>query len=305
MTAMWTAGAQARGFYTKPAGLSRYPVGAMIKAQPDARIGAPAKDAGRWLRIMYRSESATGAPRADTGVMVLPNGTPPADGWPVIAWDHGTNGVAPACAPSRVANLGLQAYVNFLSALARAGYAIVAPDYEGSLPGEVSPYAELDMEGRATADAVRAAHDRFKQLRRDWVVIGHSQGGQAAIGTGEAATTRAPGYPLIGSVPMAPASHLAEAFDILQSRVPPAVNTLPEMAFLLLSVQASDPTFDPASVASPGMVAGLKLARTQCFNPVESFYTAHPPATLFSRPWRDSQAMQLFASRNAPGNVLS
>jgi pimeloyl-ACP methyl ester carboxylesterase len=298
--------AEARSFYTHPPHLARYAVGEMIKLNAAKKVDPAIKRAGDLMRIMYRSESATGAPRAETGVMVVPKGKAPRGGWPVIAWDHGTNGVGPACAPSRVPNLGDPRYAEFLAGLANAGYVVVAPDYEGSgLPGEVSPYAELFSEGRSTIDAVRAAHDAMRDLKRGWVVIGHSQGGQAAVGTAQLAGTRAPSLPLLGTVPMAPASHLPEALDILQSRVPPSVNTLPEIAYLLLSTQITDPRFDPASVASPGMVAGLRLARTACFNELSAWYTKHPPATLFSHNWRDSEPLRLFVSRNDPGSYLS
>jgi pimeloyl-ACP methyl ester carboxylesterase len=301
-----TTVAGARGFYTAPPRLSGYAVGDMIATRPPTQVAPAIRNAGRMLLIKYRSESATGAPRADTGVMTIPKGTPPAGGWPVVAWDHGTNGVGPACAPSRDVNLSDPRYVAFVAALTAAGYVVVAPDYEGSgLPGELSPYAELAMEGRSTIDAVRAAHDKLAKLTRGWVVIGHSQGGQAAAGTAEIAGTRAPELPLLGTVPMAPASHLAEALDILQGRVPPSVNTLPEIAYLLLSAQVSDPSFNPADVASAQMMEGVRVARTACYNELSAWYAQHPPDRLFSGNWRDSEALRLFASRNSPGTELA
>src|SRR6202012_1766074 len=74
----------------------------------DRHIAAVVRRAGRPLLFMYRSESATGAPRAETGVIIVPRGRPPAGGWPVIAWDHGTTGIGPACAASRSPLLGDQ-----------------------------------------------------------------------------------------------------------------------------------------------------------------------------------------------------
>jgi pimeloyl-ACP methyl ester carboxylesterase len=300
-----TSLAAAAGFYTNPAHLGRYRVGQPIKTAPVGSAEQNLRRAGKVMRFMYRSESATGAPRAETGVIVVPRGPAPQGGRPVVAWDHGTNGVGPVCAPSRSPDLSLQAYAHFVAALADAGYVVVAPDYEGlGVAGEVSPYAELESEGRSTVDAVRAAHGIVAGLTPGWVVIGHSQGGQAALGTAQLAGTRAPEYPLLGTVPMAPASHLAQALDILNKIKPPKLNTLPEIAYLLLSVEVSDPTFDPSSVVSPGMVAGLRRARTGCFNEVEAWYSKHRPTTMFKRSWRDSEPLRLFVSRNAPGEVL-
>jgi pimeloyl-ACP methyl ester carboxylesterase len=271
--------AAAAGFYTNPAQLAHYRIGQVIKTRSIHSAEQVLQRAGGVTRFMYRSESATGAPRAETGVIVVPHGRAPQGGWPVIAWDHGTNGVGPACAPSRSPDLFLPTYGHFVAALAGAGYVVVAPDYEGlGVAGEVSPYAELESEGRSTVDAVRAAHRIVADLTPGWVVIGHSQGGQAALGTAQLAATRAPELPLLGTVPMAPASHLAQALDILNKIKPPKLNTLPEIAYLLLSVKVSDPTFDPAGVVSPGMVAGLRRARTGCFNEVEAWYSKHRPA---------------------------
>jgi pimeloyl-ACP methyl ester carboxylesterase len=298
--------AVAAGFYTNPANLGHFRVGQAIKAMPLHSAESVLQKSGQITRFMYRSESATGAPRAETGLIVVPHGRAPEGGWPVVAWDHGTNGVGPACAPSRSPDLSLPAYASFVAALADAGYAVVAPDYEGlGVAGEVSPYAELESEGRSTIDAVRAAHDLLPDLTRGWVVVGHSQGGQAALGTSQLAATRAPEYPLLGTVPMAPASHLAQALDIVGKIKPPRLNTLPEIAYLLLSVKVSDPAFDPAEVASPLMVAGLRPALTGCFEQVEHHYTKHPPASIFKRNWRTSEPLRLFVSRNAPGAALS
>jgi hypothetical protein len=35
-----------------------------------------------------------------SGTLSLPRGTPPVGGWPLVAWAHGTLGVADVCAPS-------------------------------------------------------------------------------------------------------------------------------------------------------------------------------------------------------------
>ena len=51
--------------------------------------------------VMYRSTSAKGEPVAVSGVVSVPEGEPPAGGWPVISWGHGTTGTADRCAPSR------------------------------------------------------------------------------------------------------------------------------------------------------------------------------------------------------------
>jgi pimeloyl-ACP methyl ester carboxylesterase len=302
------AGGDGDGFYNVPAHVGRYPIGTTIKSGPAPKVEPEVRRAGRMLRFMYRSESATGAPRAETGVIMVPHGKAPAGGWPVIAWDHGTTGIGTACAPSRTPLLGDREsdYARYLADFVAHGYVVVAPDYEGLGPnGEISPFAELQSEGRSTVDAVRAARGVVAHLSRKWVILGHSQGGQAALGTAEVAGTRAPTLPLLGTVAMAPASHFQLALDILGGKVPPDPATLPEAVYLLLSAQLTDPAFNPATIVSPGIAAGFKLARSACYAQLFDFYEKHPPPRLFEGSWRESEPLRLFASRNDPGNQLS
>ena len=61
---------------------------------------------GTIYRVMYVSKSVRNQPVAVTGVIAVPNGTPPAGGFPVVTWGHGTNGMADVCAPSLSPALG-------------------------------------------------------------------------------------------------------------------------------------------------------------------------------------------------------
>src|SRR5690606_3805138 len=58
--------------------------------------------AGRSLRILYSAHDGITdrATVAVSGALFLPAGEPPAGGWPLLAWAHGTTGVADICAPS-------------------------------------------------------------------------------------------------------------------------------------------------------------------------------------------------------------
>src|SRR5580693_1965410 len=59
-------------------------------------------NAAQGIRILYSSTDGDDGKTAIyvSGDLQLPKGTPPAGGWPVIAWAHGTVGVADICAPS-------------------------------------------------------------------------------------------------------------------------------------------------------------------------------------------------------------
>jgi hypothetical protein len=84
-------------FYETPALTDTKPGGLLRKAQ---YLGYAEPVGARAVRILYHSLSADGGDVATSGVVLVPAGTPPPGGWPVIAWAHGTTGVARMCAPS-------------------------------------------------------------------------------------------------------------------------------------------------------------------------------------------------------------
>jgi pimeloyl-ACP methyl ester carboxylesterase len=120
-------------------------------------------------------------------------------------------GVASRCAPSL--NPSAWPKIEGLQRLLAAGYAVVAPDYQGLGSAGPHPYLVGSAEAFATLDAVRAA-GRFAPARagRRFVAWGVSQGGQAALFTGLEAHSYAPELTLLGVAAGAPASQLARVF---------------------------------------------------------------------------------------------
>ena len=49
---------------------------------------------------MYHSQSIQGKDIPVTGLIAVPTTPPPAGGYPVVSWAHGTSGIADTCAPS-------------------------------------------------------------------------------------------------------------------------------------------------------------------------------------------------------------
>lgn len=136
---------------------------------------------------------------------------PPANGWPIVVWAHGTTGVADKCAPSRQ---GLGGNEFLLKALLASGYVVVAPDYEGlGEPSEkdAHPFLNVKSEAYSITDAVVAARAYLTSLNKktngQWMTVGHSQGGQAALGAAQYASRAKLDYK--GTVAVAPASNLA------------------------------------------------------------------------------------------------
>jgi alpha-beta hydrolase superfamily lysophospholipase len=179
--------------------------GARLRVDPFGR-GIPAT--GRAWRILYTTTRLDRTPAVATAIVVVPEPRP-AGPLPVIAWAHGTTGVARHCAPSLLDDPWEAGALLVLDEVLARGWAVVATDYIGlGTPGPHRYLVGVEA-AHAVLDALRAARgmDRAGELGRA-VVWGHSQGGAAALWTG----TVAPGYArdveLLGVAALAPASDL-------------------------------------------------------------------------------------------------
>lgn len=206
-------------FYQPPATLPAGAPGEVIWTRPVTNDAALPSAAQNWL-VLYRSTNIAGQPIAVSGTVAIPTGTPPAGGWPVISWTHGTTGIADICAPSRNdSTFPVRGYVNLTNAnldqWVAKGYAVVQTDYEGLGTPGTHPYLVMDSEARNAVDMVRAARRISPALSRDWLVMGHSQGGGAAAYTGYMGPVYGQELNLKGAIAIAPISHLSM---LMQSR---------------------------------------------------------------------------------------
>lgn len=143
-----------------------------------------------------------------TALVFVPKTAQPAKGWSIVVWAHGTTGVADKCAPSEQ---GLQGTELLLQQLLAAGYVVVAPDYEGLGSTGNHPFLNLKSEAFSITDAVVATHDYLSRqgmkVSPEWIAMGHSQGGHAALGAAQYASRANLDYK--GTIAIAPASNLA------------------------------------------------------------------------------------------------
>jgi len=199
-------------FYAAPSPLPAGPPGTIIRTES---IKDPPAGSMGW-RILYLSRSYTGKPTALSGLLFVPTAPAPAGGRNVVALTHGTTGVAPGCAVS-LSSSEVSHFVDGLPEFIRAGDSVVVPDYQGlGTPGP-HPYLVGDSEAAAALDAVRAAH-LFgpAQAGTTFAVFGASQGGHAALFTGQRAASYAPELRLAGVAAAAPASDLKALFEVNQ-----------------------------------------------------------------------------------------
>lgn len=177
--------------------------GQLLSAEPvvDTPAGMQA-----W-RVRYLTRDDRGAARQVTGMVVAPREAAPARSRPVIAWAHGTSGIANQCAPSM-----MPAFWTSTPALeaVRRGYVVVAPDYPGLGSPGVHPYLVGTATARSVLDAVRSARAIAGAAAGErFVVWGESQGGHAALWTGHLASAEGSGLRLVGIAAGAPPTDLA------------------------------------------------------------------------------------------------
>lgn len=201
-------------FYTPPEPLPAGRHGDLIWSRPLTGDAALPSAGHNWL-VLYESTDVAGQPIAVSGTVAVPAGTPPKGGWPVISWAHGTTGIADVCAPSRNGpDYPDKGYVDgidkVLDQWVQKGYAVLKTDYQGLGTPGVHPYLNGKSEARSATDIVLAARQLDPALGRDWIVMGHSQGGQATVYTAELGPMYAQGLNLKGAVAISPASYLAE-----------------------------------------------------------------------------------------------
>jgi Secretory lipase len=242
-------------FYTPPLPLPAGQPGDPVYQRPLDNPTAVLTEGSNWL-VLYQSQDVHGNPIATSGIIALPQTAPPAGGYPVISWAHGTVGVADLCAPSRDQPDSLAHPMNaypqtLLNTLLRNGYAVAMTDYEGlGTTDRIHPYLLGASEAHAVLDIVRAARQLFGSRLSDQVaIVGHSQGGQAALFAGSYAPSWAPELNLTGVAAFAPANH---NLPLLQAGAAQA-GTNPGYAFtplFLCGAIAADPQIDPGRVLS-------------------------------------------------------
>ena len=195
-------------FYSVPTQLPPGPPGTLMKAE---QIAAPGID-GTVYRVMYLSETELGRPVAVTGLVMVPTSPAPAGGYPVVTWGHGTNGMAPQCAPS----LQPSSAVPLQNQLLDRGWEVTASDYQGEGTPHIMPYLAGVSAARNMIDIVRAARQLpAAHASSNYMVWGHSEGGQTAMFGLDIAASYAPELHLDGVVAGAPPSQFEAIYAFL------------------------------------------------------------------------------------------
>ena len=176
-------------------------------------IPAPA-GANAW-RVMYVSRTWDDRLVPVTGIVVAPK-EPSAAGRPVINWEHGTTGTARVSAPSlapnpaqelveRSASAPIDYGVPYLYDFLKRGFVVAATDYYGLGGPGVHQYFVGATAARNGLDIARAARNLSDTgAGNEVITIGWSQGGHAALFTGEEQPSYASDLNQRGIVAIAP-----------------------------------------------------------------------------------------------------
>ncbi|WP_083259971.1 lipase family protein [Cellulosimicrobium cellulans] len=244
-------------FYDPPASVPDEP-GRLLRAEPFTR--AVPDGATAW-RILYTTTRDDDEPALASGIVVVPDLPDDAAPPPVIAWAHGTTGYASGCAPSVLDEPFESGAFFVLDGVLARGWALVATDYTGLGTAGPHPYLVGQGEGRSVLDAVRAARDLDDLALDDRTVVwGHSQGGHAALWTGQLAPDYAPDVPLAGVAALAPASDLPGLVGALEGVEGGSIFA----SYVLAAYDAAYPDADPYQLVRPGGRLVVREMATRC-----------------------------------------
>lgn len=249
-------------FYTPPTPLPPGEPGTVIRSQPFSG-GSALPSAERNERVLYEVSAPDGSMLAVSGTVAIPQGLPPAGGWPLISWAHGTTGNGPQCAPSRADTPNVEQ--RMLDAFVRRGYAVAQTDYRGNGTPGVHPYMVAPSLARDIADIVVAARSLEPQIGADWIAMGHSEGGAMALAAAALGQHLLPAERLVGVVSYAPFAfpqdvQTGEQFD-----------ADPNYGFMVLALMVEgfatiDPRIVPSRMFEPQAARLLPQLETRCFS---------------------------------------
>ncbi|WP_165960356.1 alpha/beta hydrolase family protein [Actinocrispum wychmicini] len=264
------------------------PVGVAAAGTPGRVVSVEPLPANLWLpntarayRVQYTSHNVRGRPSVVSGAVFVPTGRTPRGGWPVVAWAHGTVGIADNCAPST--NGRSQRDVDYLKAWLGAGYAVVATDYEGLGTAGEHPYENGGAEARSVIDLVRASPRVDRSLGSRWLAVGQSQGAQATMFTGSIVESYAPELDFRGTIATGMPSQwrtLAEVAHVYDPAAPP----IPEALLIISGLAVAHPTtVHPSELLTPlGKDLLDKSRATYCYDDLAAQLAGKTNADIFA-----------------------
>ena len=272
-------------FYDTPHPLPPGKGGELIRSEPIDQYNLPYELSA--VRILYHSRTANGEDVAVSAVVLIPDGKPPAKGWPVIAYAHEFRGAARQCAPSLLKNLGVGP---LLAMYANLGYAVVATDYSGLGADSGKPVLDMQSNALDVIYSIPAARSALTQIGPRWIAAGPFQGGMAAVGVAESKVLD-PNY--LGSVVT---SGMADAQQAYQHFAQGSSSN--RMLLVLAStVKALYPELEVSDMLQDKALPAFQRIAETCGEETAPELTRE----MLKPGWENNQFVKDFFSRNTPG----
>ncbi|MEP6481419.1 MAG: lipase family protein [Rhodoglobus sp.] len=264
-------------FYNAPESVPAT-AGKLISSEPYTQ-SVPNGSRG-WL-ILYTTTDVNDKPRVASAFVIAPD-APSDTPRDVVLWDHGTEGADRQCAPTVLPPSSLPfpftAPIAALKQQLQEGRVLVGPDYPGMGTAGAQSYLIGENEGRSALDAVLAAHQLTDlSLSNRTVVWGHSQGGQAAIWTGQLAADYAPDLEILGVAAAAPAADAKGLISTFEN------STIGKVLgpFVIRAFSETYADVDALDYVDPRMFAIYDAASRRCFAGSQTAVTALTVATMY------------------------
>ncbi|KAF5257610.1 hypothetical protein FOXYS1_11857 [Fusarium oxysporum] len=206
------------------------------------------------FRFQYTSRDVDGSPVPSTGFIAFPFAKPThSRKFPLIAYAHGTIGVFRGCAPS--SSSSFFNYDSWVPLLYR-GYAMVGTDYAGLGNNYTThKYASYAAHANDLYYSVQAAHKAFPgAFTKEWMSIGHSQGGSAVWKLSEHPLVQKASSGYLGTVAVSPGAKLYDTVKVVFDSIFPRTDFhefvfTAEMGMLTYGVRQAFPNYSPPWVA--------------------------------------------------------
>jgi len=223
-------------------------------------------------RITYVTTDVNGYLITATGLIMTPI---TGKAHRISAWAHGTTGLADQCTPSTNQNVFWPEARTAIAALLGKGFTVAAPDYPGLGTSQAHPYLIGLSEARSIIDAVKAARNLDGSLSTNYVIDGHSQGGQGSLFANQIASAYDGNLTLKGSASIAPVSNAAT--------LAPLIPGTPNQGYLVMGLyglQTVDSSFSASSVLAPTAKTKTSVLSTGCLMEILAAYQDLTPSQL-------------------------
>jgi fermentation-respiration switch protein FrsA (DUF1100 family) len=215
-------------------------------------------------KITYVTTTVGGALTTSSGLVLTPK---TGKNTKIVAWAHGTTGLADQCAPSTNQDVFWPEARAAVAELLSRGWTVAATDYPGLGTTGNHPYLVGASEGRAIIDSVKAARNLDSTLGTSYAVDGHSQGGQGALFASQLAPSYDGALVLKGTASIAPVSNA----DIIAPLIPGT----PGQGYLVMAlygINAVEPTFNPNTYLTTKAKTESTVVQTGCLYEILDAY---------------------------------